>query len=114
MTNIGGGTLEDAKAVPPYLKEYSPNQYKTRPAAAFFVRHVKNLTFKNVEVAYETPDLRSPLVVWEADGLTLDHFSSPRPEGVNALTMKEVTGLNIKKSMDLKNASNLSVKEGVR
>jgi polygalacturonase len=114
MTNIGGGTLEDAKAVPPYLKEYSPNQYKTRPAAAFFVRHVKNLTFKNVEVAYETPDLRSPLVVWEADGLTLDHFSSPRPEGVNALTMKEVTGLNIKKSMDLKNVSNLSVKEGVR
>jgi len=112
MTNAGGGTAEDAKAIPPYLKEYSPNQYKTRPAAAFFVRHVKTLTFKNVEMAYEVPDFRSPLVIWDADGVTLDQFISPKPEGVDMMSLKDVRGLNITNSSALKNTKNGTVKEG--
>ena len=95
MTNAGGGTLEDAKAIPPYLKEYSPNQYKTRPAASFFVRHVKNLTFKNVKIAYDVPDYRPPLVIWDADGVTLNNFRSPKPEGVELCSSREVKGLSV-------------------
>lgn len=114
MTNAGGGTAEDAKAVPPYLKEYSPNQYKTRPAAAFFVRHVKNLTLKNVEMSYETPDSRPPLVIWDGNGITLDRFTSPKPEGVKAISMRDVTGLTILRSAGLPDTSNETVKEGTK
>lgn len=106
MTNAGGGTLEDAKAIPPYLKEYSPNQYKTRPAAAFFVRHVKNLKFKNVQMAYETPDFRSPLVIWDADGVELDRFRSPKPDGVEMYSTKDVKGLSVNES-----ASSVKIKK---
>jgi polygalacturonase len=108
MTNAGGGTKEDGKAIPPYLKEYSPNQYKTRPAAAFFVRHVKNLKLKNVEMAYEAPDYRSPLVIWDADGVTLDRFNSPRPEGVDGMQLEDVRGLTVRNSDGLKNTENES------
>ena len=112
MTNAGGGKPEDANSVPPYLKEYSPNQYKTRPAAAFFIRHVKNLTLKNVEMAYETPDFRPPLVVWDAAGISLDNFISPKPEGVDMMHLKDVTGLTILQSEGLQNTKNETVKEG--
>lgn len=98
MTNAGGGTIEDARAIPPYLKEYSPNQYKTRPAAAFFVRHVKNLKLKNVEMAYETPDFRPPLVILDADGVTLNKFISPGPQGVDLMSLKDVRRLSVSDS----------------
>ena len=114
MINAGGGKAEDALAVPPYLTEYSPNKYKTRPAAAFFVRHVKNLTFRNVEVGYETPDLRPPLVIWDADGVTLDRFKSARPEGVPMMSLKEVRGLTIRQSDGLANVRKETVVDGTK
>ena len=103
MTNAGGGTKEDAKAIPPYLKEYSPNQYKTRPASAFFIRHVKNLELKNVEMAYEAPDSRPPLVIWDAQGVTLNKFISSKPDDVEMISLKEVKGLTIRHSEGFKN-----------
>ena len=112
ITYAGGGTREDANAIPPYLKEYSPNKYKTRPAAAFFVRHVKDLTFKNVELAYETPDLRPPLVIWDADGITLDNFVSLKPEDVDMMHLKDVKRMTIVNSKGLKNTKDESIKEG--
>ncbi len=54
-------------------------------------------------MAYEAPDFRPPLVVWDAKGLTLDHFNSPKPEGVEGMILKEVTGLTIINSQGLKN-----------
>lgn len=103
MTNAGGGTKEDAKAIPPYLKEYSPNQYKTRPASAFFIRHVKNLELKNVEMVYEVPDSRPPLVIWDAQGVTLKKFSASKPDGIGMISLKDVQGLTIRHSGGFKN-----------
>ena len=37
----GGGTPEDAAAVPPYPTNYNPRKLGTRPAYGFFVRHVR-------------------------------------------------------------------------
>ncbi|MCL6103604.1 MAG: glycosyl hydrolase family 28 protein [Bacteroidetes bacterium] len=64
---------------------------------------IKDVTIKNVEMAYEAPDFRPPLVVWDAKGLTIDHFNSPKPEGVEGMMLKEVTGLTVIHSQGLKN-----------
>ncbi|MDP4208997.1 MAG: glycosyl hydrolase family 28-related protein [Bacteroidota bacterium] len=112
ITYAGGGKTEDAAVVPPYLKEYSPNQYKTRPAAALFARHVKGLTLKNVVMDYETPDYRPPLVIWDADGVTLSNFSSSRPDGVAMIHLKDVRNLNVQNSTGIQNTKNETIKEG--
>ncbi|ASZ09681.1 hypothetical protein KTO58_27585 [Chitinophaga pendula] len=98
ITYAGGGTKEDAAAIPPYTHNYSPNALKTRPAAAWLVRHVKDLTFRNIQVDYEAPDFRPPLVIWDAQGVTLDGFHSPRQAGVPLISKKEVTGLQVRNS----------------
>ncbi|GAB3851486.1 glycoside hydrolase family 28 protein [Hymenobacter terrigena] len=114
ITYAGGGTPADAAAVPPYSKDYSPNVFKTRPAAGLFVRHARGLTLKNVDFAYETPDLRPSVVLWDAQNVTLDKFSAPRPEGVAGLAMKDVSGLTVRNSAGIPGARNEAVKEGSR
>jgi hypothetical protein len=46
------------------------------PAAGLYVRHARALTLKNVELAFETPDPRPPLAVYDVIGLSLDHFKA--------------------------------------
>lgn len=63
----GGGTREMAeRQVPEQVKDYPENRMfgHTLPAAAFYVRHARNVDFHNVKVYADTPDAR-PLFVFE-------------------------------------------------
>jgi polygalacturonase len=56
----GGGTKADAaRTIPENEKNYpEPSMFGVTPAYGFYVRHVRGITFDNVEVSYETPDER--------------------------------------------------------
>lgn len=95
----GGGKKDDAKATPPYPStRYQPRALGTRPAAGLFARHVRNLTLKNVTFDYETRDERPPLVLWDAQGVTLDAFSSPKAATVDMIHLKDVRDLTVRNS----------------
>jgi len=95
----GGGKAEEAGIVPPYPKEkYQPNGLGPRPASGFYIRHVNGLTFRNVELAFETPDPKSPLVAFDVDGFELDGFKTQPGEGVPPAEFENVKHLTVKNS----------------
>jgi polygalacturonase len=97
----GGGKVEEANIVPPYPKDYSPKSLGPRPAAGFYIRHVKGLTFRNVEFIFDQTDLRPPLIAYDLDGLGLDNFKTQRPAGVQAMRLEKVSNLNVRNSPGL-------------
>lgn len=56
----GGGTKEQAEITPPEnIKGYpDPKNFGTMPAYGFFCRHVKDIEFHNISLAFTTPDQR--------------------------------------------------------
>jgi polygalacturonase len=74
----GGGTSDDARAVPPYPTNYNPRQLGTRPAYGFYVRHVRGLTFRKVRVGFESPDLRPAFATVDVQGLSFDQVLAQR------------------------------------
>jgi hypothetical protein len=102
ITYKGAGTKEDVNVVPPYPKDYSPRSLGPRPASGFYIRHVKNLTFKNVEFAFEQPDERPPLVAYEVEGFVLDGFKTHQPApDVQTLKLQNVQNLTVRNSPGL-------------
>lgn len=96
MTNAGGGTIEDALVVPPYLpKSYSPNSLKTRPAAGFFIRHAQNISFTNFTMNYEQADYRPTIIAWDVIGLEFNNLKAPKVKGVPILQLKNSKKLKI-------------------
>ena len=75
----GGGTAEDAAAVPPYPTNYNPRKLGTRPAYGFFVRHVRGLTFRKVSVAFEAPDHRPAFATVDVQGVAFEGVQAQRP-----------------------------------
>ena len=75
----GGGTPEDAAAVPPYPTNYNPRKLGTRPAYGFFVRHVRGLTFRKVRVGFEAPDHRPAFATIDVTGLAYEGVQAQRP-----------------------------------
>jgi len=99
ITYKGGSKAEEANIVPPYPKEkYQPNGLGPRPASGFYIRHVKDLTFRNVELAFESPDPKSPLVAFDVDGFVLDKFKTQVGEGVQPARFENVRRLTMENS----------------
>jgi hypothetical protein len=99
ITYKGGSDAAESSAVPPYPKErYQPNRLGPRPASGFYIRHVKDLTFRNVELAFESPDPKSPLVAFDVDGFVLDGFKAQVSEGVKPARFDDVKRLTVKNS----------------
>jgi polygalacturonase len=97
ITYKGGDKQDEASVTPPYPKEkYSPNGMGPRPASGFYVRHAKGLTFRNVEVAYETPTVKPPLVFFDVHGLLLDRLKIQKPARTETIRLENVTGLELR------------------
>lgn len=104
ITYKGGGQRELADLVPPYPKEpshYSPRHLGPRPASGFYVRHVRGLTLKNVEFAFEAEDQRPPLVVFDVDDFLLDGFKTQKPMGVETLRLESIVNFTVRNSPGL-------------
>src|SRR5262249_22753000 len=94
----GGDTNRLEDLVPPYPKDYSPRSLGPRPASAFYIRHAKGLTFRNVEFGFEADDQRAPLVIYDVDGLTFDNVRVPKTPGIEMMGLEKVRNFTVKTS----------------
>jgi polygalacturonase len=91
----GGGSKEMAATqVPEWETRYpDPNKFGVIPAYGFFIRHVKNITLKDIHVSYLQPDDRSPFILDDVKGADLQGIRAQRKEGLPVFIFKEVSGL---------------------
>ena len=80
VTFPGGGTLQEAHASVPELRDHYPeyHMFGQLPAYGMYVRHVKGLLLEDVRFDVQNADLRPALVCEDVDDLELDGF---RAEG---------------------------------
>jgi len=65
ITNLSDGTKEDAKIEVPEKEKSYPDAYmfgKVLPASGFFVRHVRNITFNNVQLFIKGDNVRPAFI----------------------------------------------------
>jgi len=107
----GGETNAMADLYPKNPRDYSPRSLGPRPASAFYIRNGKGLTFKNVEFGFETPDARTPLVIDNVDGVTLDNFKSQKSASGQTLRLINVKDFTVQNSPDLKDRKSVSAEK---
>lgn len=73
LHQLGGGTKEWAALNPPENEKEYPeaSRFGVLPARGFFLRHVRNVEFSNIEVASEKPDERPAFWMQDVDGVDL-------------------------------------------
>ena len=108
----GGETNPMTDLVPRNPKDYSPKSLGPRPASAFYIRNGKGLTFKNVEVSFQSPDARTPLFLDNVDGVTLDNFKSEKSSSGQTLRFEKVTDLTVENSPGLNDLNSVSIGQG--
>src|ERR1700690_2102673 len=96
----GGGKKEAATRVPPELGAGypEPGRLGVMPAYGVFARHVRGLELANINVSFESEDLRPAMVCSDVDGLEIDNFKAQLAPGVSAATFDSVTNIVIRYS----------------
>lgn len=90
----GGGTREEAQALPPEREKAYYHLNGPLPSYGFFIRHAKGISLTDVTVGYMNEDLRSALFCENVDGLELNNFKADRsPKGEPSLVLKNVTNM---------------------
>jgi polygalacturonase len=78
----GAGTKEMAALNPPEAAEDNPypdpDMFGDIPASGFFLRHVSNVEFTNVEIAFQQPDVRPVFWMDRVQGADLFRIRTPR------------------------------------
>ena len=89
----GGGTKEQAGLEPAERENVypEPSMFGDLPAYGFFIRHVKGLQMRDVEVSYLSPDLRPPFVLNDVIGAEFIHVKGQREANVPPFVLKNVT-----------------------
>ena len=99
----GGGTAEQAiREVPEYEKDYpEPFRFGTMPAYGFFIRHVTDIQFNNVEVSYLNNDKRPPYVLDDVNGAEFRFVKAQKGNDIPNIKLKNVKNLSVFKSFGL-------------
>jgi hypothetical protein len=89
----GGGTKEQAALEPAERESIypEPSMFGDLPAYGFFIRHVKGLQMRDVEVSYLTPDLRPAYVLNDVAGAEFIHVKGQHEPNVQMFVLKSVT-----------------------
>jgi len=76
----GGGTKEQAALEPPEREALypEPTMFGELPAYGFFIRHVKGLQLRDVEVSYLSPDLRPAFWLNDVTDVEFIHVKAQR------------------------------------
>jgi polygalacturonase len=79
----GGGTKEQAAIDPPELENGypEPSRFGPMPAYGFFVRHVKGIELRDVEIQTLQPDARPAFVLNDVDGAEFSRIKTSRGAG---------------------------------
>jgi polygalacturonase len=99
----GGGTREDAAIQPPEIEDAypEPNRFGTLPAHGFYVRHVKGIDMRDVDVRYVKEDFRPGFVLDDVAGANFIHVKTQRAADVPAIALKNVEDFSIYLSQPL-------------
>jgi len=99
----GGGTKEQAALDPPEREAIypEPTMFGELPAYGFFIRHVKGLQMRDVEVSYLSPDLRPAFWLNDVAGAEFIHVKAQREADVPAFVLKNVTDFSVQQSWPL-------------
>ena len=99
----GGGTKEQAALEPPEREAIypEPTMFGDMPAYGFFIRHIKGLQMRDVEVSYLNADLRPAFVLNNVSGAEFIHVKAQREADVPVFVLKNVSDFSIQQSWPL-------------
>jgi polygalacturonase len=99
----GGGSREDAAVQPPELENAypDPNRFGTMPAHGFYIRHVKRIEIKDVEVRPMNPDMRPGFVLDDVNGAEFIHVKLPNTPEIPSVALKNVKNFSVTQSKPL-------------
>ena len=71
------------------------------PAYGFFIRHVKGLQMRDVEVSYLSPDLRPAFWLNEVSGAEFIHVKAQHETDVSTFVLRNVVNFGLQQSWPL-------------
>ncbi len=103
----GGGTKDDAALQPPEIENAypEPSRFGAMPAHGFYLRHVKGLQIRDVEVKYLKEDFRPAFVFEDVQGAQLLHVKTAHAAGAPTIVLKNVLDFSIHGSSPVADAS---------
>jgi polygalacturonase len=109
----GGGTDEMSAILPPEEEGHypEPDMFGPMPVHGFFIRHARNIEFRNVEFAFENHDARPVLWASDVQDLELIHVKIPANQGALVASLQNVDGLFIAGCKDIKDIRSAHVTE---
>ena len=99
----GGGTREQAALDPPEKEDTypEPTMFGVLPAYGFFIRHVKGIEMRDVEVSYMKDDARPPFLLNDVVGAEFLHIKGQRGQDVPTFVLKKVENFSLQQSWPL-------------
>jgi polygalacturonase len=99
----GGGTKEQAALEPPERENIYPEpaMFGDLPAYGFFIRHIKGLQMRDVEVSYLTSDQRPAFWLNDVIGAEFIHVKAQREVDVPTFVLKHVSNFSLQQSWPL-------------
>jgi len=76
--------------------------FGVNPAYGLFVRHAENINITDVEFYFMKAEYRSAIVFDDVKTVNIQHFIPQRMEGVNAISLNNVTDFKIHQSNGFK------------
>jgi len=104
LHQLGGGTSEMAALNPPEKEnDYpEPRMFGTLPATGFFIRHVKNIEFGNVEIATEKPDARPAFWLNDVEGADFFRIKTGKANNAPSFKLSNVKDFRVFGSRSIK------------
>jgi polygalacturonase len=99
----GGGTKEQAALDPPERENIYPEpaMFGDLPAYGFFIRHIKGLQMRDVEVSFLSPDQRPAFWLNDVAGAEFIHVKAQREADGPAFVLKNVSNFSLQHSWPL-------------
>jgi len=95
----GGGTIDDTTREIPEREDAYPEStmFGTLPAFGFYCRHARGLTFEDVRLRTDEPDLRHAMVFDDVEDLVIDGLDATfSPGAASMLDMVQVRGTDLR------------------
>ncbi|MGH9515803.1 MAG: rhamnogalacturonidase [Terriglobales bacterium] len=95
----GGGTKESAAIVVPEIENAypDPERFGPMPAQGFFIRHVKGIDMRDIEIKSLYEDRRPAFVLDDVDGADFTHVKVPRNTG-ESFVLRNVRDFSVSQS----------------
>jgi len=89
----GGGIKEQAALIVPEKETAypEPTMFGELPAAAFYIRHAKNLQMNNIDIYYKQPDERPSIVLDDVQSISFDNLNIRKANQAPIFLLKNVS-----------------------